>query len=162
LASPQNGSPQPGQANRSHTAPHLFACFEHDCFLELWRMDHRSYSRIDFKIEGFSLALVADLEKKINTVLAENHSVTANYLSEEEFRNRGYLIRSLEAKPPVSGGWVRVVEIQGFEAQACGGTHVKNTSEVGRLSIFRTENKGKINKRLYARLERSPLPSSSS
>ena len=120
------------------------------------------YSRIDFKIEGFSLALVADLEKKVNAVLAENHSVTASYRSEEEFRNRGDLIRTLQAKPPVSGGWIRVVEIQGFEAQACGGTHVKNTSEVGRLSIFRTENKGKINKRLYTRLEQSLPPSSSS
>ena len=112
-------------------------------------MDH---SRIDFKIEGFSPALIAELEKRVNAVLAENHSVAAYYLSEEEFRKREDLVRTLEAKPPVSGGRVRVVEIQGFEAQACGGTHVRNTSEVGRLSIFRTENKGKINKRLYVRL----------
>jgi misacylated tRNA(Ala) deacylase len=76
-----------------------------------------------------------------------------SYVSEEEFRKREDLIRTLEVKPPVSGGRVRVVEIQGFEAQACGGTHVKNTSEVGRVSIFRTENKGRINKRLYIRLE---------
>jgi misacylated tRNA(Ala) deacylase len=74
------------------------------------------------------------------------------YLADEEFCKRDDLLRTLEAKPPVSGGQVRVVEIQGFEAQACGGTHVRNTSEVGRFSIFRTENKGKINKRLYVRL----------
>ena len=49
---------------------------------------------------------------------------------------------------------VRVVEIEGFDAQACGGTHVHSTRELGRFSIFRTENKGKINKRLYLRLER--------
>jgi len=110
------------------------------------------HSRIDFKIEGFSPALIAELEKRANAVLAENHSVAAYYLSEEDFRKREDLVRTLEAKPPVSGGRVRVVEIQGFEAQACGKTHVRNTSEVGRLSIFRTENKGKINKRLYVRL----------
>lgn len=63
------------------------------------------------------------------------------------------LLRTLEAKPPVSQGHVRVVEIQGFDAQACGGTHVNATSEVGRFSIFRTENKGKMNKRLYVRLD---------
>lgn len=45
------------------------------------------------------------------------------------------------------------VEIEGFDAQACGGTHVGRTSQVGRFSIFRTENKGRINKRLYVRLE---------
>ncbi len=111
------------------------------------------HSRIDFKIEGFSPTLVAELEKKVNAVFAKNHTVAAYYLPEEEFRKREELVRTLEVKPPVSGGRVRVVEIRGFEAQACGGTHVGNTSEVGRLSIFRTENKGKINKRLYVRLD---------
>ncbi|MBP1732508.1 MAG: Ser-tRNA(Ala) deacylase [Deltaproteobacteria bacterium] len=110
------------------------------------------YSRIDFKIEGFSVALCAELEGKVNTVLAGNHALKSYYLPEEEFRKRDDLLRTLEAKPPVSHGQVRVVEIQGFDAQACGGTHVNNTSEVGRFSIFRTENKGKINKRLYVRL----------
>ena len=47
----------------------------------------------------------------------------------------------------------RIVEIQGFDAQACGGTHVSTTSEIGRFSIFRTENKGRQNKRLYVRLD---------
>ena len=74
-------------------------------------------------------------------------------MPEEEFRRRDDLLRTLEAKPPVSGGQVRVVEIEEFDAQACGGTHVRTTAEVGNFSIFRTENKGKINKRLYVRLE---------
>jgi misacylated tRNA(Ala) deacylase len=110
------------------------------------------YSRIDFKLEGFSPAMRAEMEKKVNAVLEEKHAVKSFYLAEEEFRKREDLRRTLEAKPPVSGGQVRVVEIQGFDAQACGGTHVRTTSEVGRFSIFRTENKGKINKRLYVRL----------
>jgi misacylated tRNA(Ala) deacylase len=111
------------------------------------------YSRIDFKLEGFSAAMGAELEKKVRTVLNGNHAVKSYYLAEEEFRRRDDLLRTLEAKPPVSGGQVRVVEIEGFDAQACGGTHVRTTAEVGKFSIFRTENKGKINKRLYVRLE---------
>jgi misacylated tRNA(Ala) deacylase len=111
------------------------------------------YSRIDFKLEGFSTALCAELERKVNTVLEANHALWSHYISEEEFRQREDLLRTLEVKPPVSQGRVRVVEIQGFDAQACGGTHVSSTSEVGRFSIFRTENKGKINKRLYVRLD---------
>ncbi len=111
------------------------------------------YSRIDFKLEGFSAALCAELEKKVNAVLASNRALRAYYIPEEEFRRREDLLRTLEVKPPVSQGRVRVVEIQGFDAQACGGTHVDSTSQVGHLSIFRTENKGKINKRLYVRLE---------
>jgi misacylated tRNA(Ala) deacylase len=111
------------------------------------------YSRIDFRVDGFSAATCAELERKVNAVLQENHALVSHYVSEEEFRKRDDLLRTLQTKPPVSHGQVRVVEIQGFDAQACGGTHVRATSEVGRFSIFRTENKGKINKRLYVRLD---------
>jgi misacylated tRNA(Ala) deacylase len=111
------------------------------------------YSRIDFKLDGFSAARCADLESKVNAVLAGNHAISSYYIAEDEFRTRRDLLRTLDAKPPVSGGRVRVVEIQGFDAQACGGTHVSSTVEVGRFSILRTENKGKINKRLYVRVD---------
>jgi misacylated tRNA(Ala) deacylase len=111
------------------------------------------YSRIDFKLDGFSAALCAELEQKVNAVLAQNHTLRAYYLPEQEFRQRQDLLRTLDVKPPVRDGHVRVVEIQGFDAQACGGTHVEKISEVGRFSIVRTENKGKNNKRLYVKLD---------
>jgi misacylated tRNA(Ala) deacylase len=111
------------------------------------------YSRIDFKLDNFSTALIAELEKKVNEVLAENHTLKSYMISEEEFRKRPDLLRTLDAQPPISHGKVRVVEIEGFDAQACGGTHMHNTSEVGRFSIFRADNKGKNNKRLYVRVE---------
>jgi misacylated tRNA(Ala) deacylase len=110
------------------------------------------YARIDFKLEGLSPALCAELQRKVNAVLDCHHAVTAYHVSEEEFRARDDLLRTLDAKPPVIGGRVRVVAIQGFDAQACGGTHVHNTADVGTMSIYRTENKGKNNKRLYVRL----------
>ena len=111
------------------------------------------YSRIDFKLDGFSPALRAELEAKVNAVLERAHPLRSYDLSEDEFRARDDLRRTLEVAPPVRDGRVRIVEITGFDAQACGGTHVHTTSEVGRLTIFRSENKGKINKRLYVRLE---------
>lgn len=111
------------------------------------------YSRIDFKLDGFSAAMRAELEEKVNAVLEGDHALKSYYISEQEFRERDDLLRTLRVEPPVSHGCVRVVEIQGFDTQACGGTHVSTTSEVGRFSIFRSENKGKINKRLYVRLE---------
>jgi misacylated tRNA(Ala) deacylase len=70
------------------------------------------------------------------------------------------LLRTLEAEPPVTRGHVRVVEIQGFDVQACGGTHVSVTGEVGTFSISRTENKGRTNKRLYVRLDQRQLGAS--
>ncbi len=112
------------------------------------------YSRIDFKLENFSAALCRALEQKVNAVIAGDHMLKAYSLPEQEFRRRDDLLRTLEVKPPILHGQVRVVEIDGFDAQACGGTHVHTTAELGRFSIFRTENKGRINKRLYVRLDR--------
>lgn len=111
------------------------------------------YARIDFNLGGFSAAMRTELEAKVNAVVQGNHALRAYTLPEEEFRRRGDLLRTLEAMPPAHHGEVRVVEIAGFDAQACGGTHVSTTAEVGRFSIVRTENKGKLNKRLYVRLE---------
>ncbi len=110
-------------------------------------------SRIDFKLDALSAALSAELEAKVNAVLAGNRRVSASYVSEDEFKGRDDLLRTLDARPPVRDGRVRVVEIDGFDAQACGGTHVDTTAEVGRFAIVRTENKGKLNKRLYVRLD---------
>ena len=113
------------------------------------------YSRIDFKLEHFPAAMCAALEQKVNAVIAGGHSIKSYAIPEEQFRRRADLLRTLEVSPPIRHGQVRVVEIEGFDAQACGGTHVHNTAEVGRFSIFRTENKGRINKRLYVRLEQA-------
>lgn len=110
------------------------------------------YARIDFQWDGFSPALCGALEEKVNAVLAADRPLAAYSLDEAEFSRRPDLVRTLEVKPPVVGGQVRVVEIEGFDAQACGGTHVHSTSELGRFEITRTENKGRINKRLYVHL----------
>jgi misacylated tRNA(Ala) deacylase len=111
------------------------------------------YSRIDFKWDGFSPAYMDELAAKVNGALDANRALRSSYVREVEFLQRTDLLRTLEATPVIDGR-VRVVEIEGFDAQACGGTHVHSTSEVGRFSITRTENKGKINKRLYVKLDR--------
>ena len=49
---------------------------------------------------------------------------------------------------------IRIVEIGGVDIQACGGCHVRNTSEIGSIEIFKLENKGKGRKRLYFRLKK--------
>ncbi len=110
------------------------------------------YSRIDFKVEGFSQQLATELEARVNAVLTAGHPLRAFYLSEAEFATRPDLLRTLEVKPPVIDGRVRVVAIEGFDEQACGGTHVATTAELGRFEIYKLENKGRINKRLYVRL----------
>ena len=110
-------------------------------------------SRIDFKLERLSPEVMAELEAGVNAVLAADHPVQADLMAEDEFRSRPDLLRTLDVRPPVDGGRVRVVRIEGFDAQACGGTHVAHVRQIGALRIVRSENKGRNNKRLYVRLE---------
>ena len=51
--------------------------------------------------------------------------------------------------PPRTNGSIRMVCIgDNIDYQPCGGTHVKNTSEIGLVEINKVENKGKLNKRV--------------
>jgi misacylated tRNA(Ala) deacylase len=111
------------------------------------------YSRIDFKLDRLSPELVQSLTAAVNEVLVGDHPVRSLSLPEDEFRRRPELLRTLDVRPPVVDGRVRVIEIEGFDAQACGGTHVAHTREIGRLRIVRTENKGRSNKRLYVEID---------
>lgn len=106
-------------------------------------------SRIDFKLDNYEKSMSGILEEKVNTVLCSALPVKSYFVSEDEFNQRPDLLRTLEARPPVEDGMVRVVEVEGFESQACGGTHVSNTIEVGRLSVTRVDNKGRNNRRFH-------------
>jgi misacylated tRNA(Ala) deacylase len=54
----------------------------------------------------------------------------------------------MSVRRPVTGGRVRLVEIEGVDLQACGGTHVRSTAEIGGLGVGKLENKGRQNRRL--------------
>jgi misacylated tRNA(Ala) deacylase len=106
-------------------------------------------SRIDLKLAGFTRDRIPELEAAVNDVLARDLPLRASVIAEEEYRRRPELVRTLNVAPPVVDGTVRVVEIVGFDAQACGGTHVHATGEIGRARVERFDNKGKDNKRFY-------------
>ena len=46
-----------------------------------------------------------------------------------------------------------MIDIDGLDMQADGGTHVANTREVGRINVIGHESKGRINKRLKIEIE---------
>jgi misacylated tRNA(Ala) deacylase len=141
--------------SRYHTVLHLVntvALRDYGAWITGAQIDV-SYARIDFRWEGFSASLCADIASKVNREVAANRTIHAYSLTEQEFAARPELLRTLQVRPPVFDGRVRVVEIREFDAQACGGTHVASTGQIGRMSIERTENKGRMNKRLYVRLQ---------
>ena len=57
-------------------------------------------------------------------------------------------MKTLSVMPPKGDGRVRMMAIEGLDVQPCGGTHVANTREIGRLAVARIRNEGKRNKRV--------------
>ena len=58
------------------------------------------------------------------------------------------LIRTQVNLVPERVRHIRIVEIQGLDTQADGGTHVANTGEVGSMEITGHKSKGRQNKRI--------------
>ena len=113
-------------------------------------------ARMDFSIPEFDRALAESLIEGVNAVVRERRPVTVRSLPRSEAEKDPTLVRvAQELMPEVEV--VRLIDIEGFDVQADGGTHVANTSEVGVARLERIENKGARNKRLYLVLD-PPVP----
>ncbi|HXX39247.1 MAG TPA: alanyl-tRNA editing protein [bacterium] len=108
-------------------------------------------ARMDFSLEDLSRERVAAVEREANRVIASNARILVRFVTHEEFE-RLDLVRLARDTVPRDLDRIRVVEIEGYDAQADGGTHVAHTTEIGSLKIVKTENKGKANRRLEIRL----------
>jgi misacylated tRNA(Ala) deacylase len=105
--------------------------------------------RMDFEFETMRQELVAEIEAAINKEVEASRLLQIKILPQEEAFQIPDLIRTKINLLPAHIKEVRVVEIEGLDIQADGGTHVKNTSEVGHLKVADYKSKGKINKRIY-------------
>jgi misacylated tRNA(Ala) deacylase len=135
---------------RSHTALHVL------CGI-IWRefgaqvsgcQMYPDRSRMDFTLEDLNPERVQLIEQRINAAVAAELPVRIRTLPREEAFQIPDLIRTRINLLPPHITEVRTVEIVGLDLQADGGTHLRNTREIGRVRIVKTENKGKHNKRL--------------
>jgi misacylated tRNA(Ala) deacylase len=108
---------------------------------------------MDFEFERMQKELVEEIEFKINVEVDAARPITAEVLPREQAFEIPDLIRTKINLLPEGIQQVRVVEIDGLDLQADGGTHVGNTNEVGRLRVVDYKSKGRINKRLVVELE---------
>jgi misacylated tRNA(Ala) deacylase len=138
---------------RHHTALHVLVGAVYRLFgaLVTGGAVYPDRARMDFSLEDLNRERVAAIEDEANRVLAEGRRVLIRFVTREEFERSDLVRLAKNLVPDVPQ--IRVVEIEGYDAQADGGTHVANTREVGRLRITRTENKGKANRRLEIALE---------
>ncbi len=104
-------------------------------------------SRLDFNIQDEKIDK-EEIEKKINQLVLEDHKIEFEWITKEELDKKPELVRTMSVKPPDTNGKIRLVKIGEIDLQPCGGTHVKSTSEIGKVSIGKIENKGKMNRRV--------------
>jgi misacylated tRNA(Ala) deacylase len=109
--------------------------------------------RMDFEFETMRKELVTEIEASVNAEIEKQRPVRIAILPREEAFQIPDLIRTKINLLPPQIQEVRTVEIVGLDLQADGGTHVANTSEVGRVRVVDYKSKGAINKRIYIELE---------
>ena len=140
---------------RTHTALHIL------CGV-IWRDYSASVTggdmkplagRMDFELEEMSADFSKEVEEKINIEVSENRNIKIYQLPREEAFQIPDLIRTKINLLPKGIEFVRIVDIEGLDLQADGGTHVQNTSEVGYIKMIGHESKGKSNKRLRIEVE---------
>ena len=103
--------------------------------------------RLDFDIPDAGLDK-ADLTEKLNALVAKDAPVTDRWITDEELDANPGLVKTMSVQPPRGSGRIRLVEIAGIDLQPCGGTHVRQTGEVGLVVVTDIEKKGKQNRRV--------------
>lgn len=107
--------------------------------------------RLDFDIEDASAVDKDKFSSELNAFVAAALPVGERWITDAELDANPGLIRTMSVKPPMGSGKVRLVMIGEngcVDLQPCGGTHVRNTREIGRVIVSKIEKKGKINRRI--------------
>ena len=110
-------------------------------------------SRIDFDLENFDREAFSGYIEKANEVISRNLDVSVTSMPRSEVEASPELCKLAKGLPP-GIDVLRMVKIGDVDIQPDGGTHVKNTSEIGKVELVKLENKGKSNRRLYFRLSK--------
>ena len=108
--------------------------------------------RVDFSLNNFDREQIKSYEAKVNEIINKKLPVTINIMSNDEAYTIPSVVKLKDVFPPESQE-IRVISIPGVDQQACCGTHVLNTGEIPNIEIFKAENKGKNNRRIYFRFK---------
>jgi misacylated tRNA(Ala) deacylase len=109
-------------------------------------------ARMDFELESITPEFGREVEEKLNAELSADRPVRVTFLAREVALADPDLIRTKVNLIPEAVDPIRVIEIEGLDKQADGGTHVRSTGEVGVVRVAKTENKGKAFKRMRIEL----------
>lgn len=136
---------------RRHRLMRIHTCLHLLCSLVDWPVtggqigDGRG--RLDFDVAEVNFDKVT-LTEELNRLIGENHPVASRWISEKELADQPDLVKTMSVRPPSGQGYIRLLDIEGVDLQACGGTHVAATGEIGPMEVVKIENKGRRNRRV--------------
>jgi misacylated tRNA(Ala) deacylase len=97
------------------------------------------------------------LEDDLNRLIACNMDVTSEWITDAELDAQPDLVKTMTVQPPRGSGQIRLIRIgvgpETADLQPCGGTHVANTAEIGKVRLGKVEKKGRQNRRVYLHLD---------
>ncbi len=103
--------------------------------------------RLDFDIPEAVLDK-DEITEKLNELIAGSHPVGSDWITDAELDARPELVKTMSVQPPRGAGRVRLIRVGEIDLQPCGGTHVRNTSEIGAVRVRKIEKKGRQNRRV--------------
>ena len=108
-------------------------------------------SRLDFSMPE-PVEDKQKIEDGVNSLIQQDLDVEQLWIKEKELDQNLNLVKTMSVSPPRGRGDIRLIKIFSPESQIdlqpCGGTHVKSTIEIGRITVGKIENKGKNNRRV--------------
>ena len=145
---------------RYHTAAHVLSAIIHreTGAMITGNQIAEDKTRIDFSLDEFSKEQIHAFADKANMLIGRGLPVHFSFLSRQEVESDPHLVKLAKGMPKLEtdsqrlsnqNQEFRIVDIEGIDRQACGGCHVKNTSEIGAIHIKEIENKGRANRRVY-------------
>jgi alanyl-tRNA synthetase len=120
---------------QQHTGQHVLS----QAFWELLEGETLSFhmgpeiSTLEIGLKTISDADCDRVEDRANSVVWEDREVKTYFVPEERIGEVPL------RRPPKKSGLLRVVEVDGFDYSACGGTHVRRTGEIGLIRLGPTE-----------------------
>ena len=114
-------------------------------------------SRLDFDLPETNLDK-SRISAALNVLIQTNHKISPSWISDEELEGNPTLVKTMSVKPPMGSGLVRLINVENVDLQACGGTHVKRTGEIGRVQVTKIKNKGRHNRRISVALTENSGP----
>jgi len=141
---------------RTHTALHALSGIvysQFDAKVTGGNMEAGGTARMDFELDHISQEFGQEVEARLNEALATGHDVHVLFLPRAEALADPDLIRTKANLIPADVDPIRVIDIEGIDKQADGGTHVRSTLEVGQVRVVKTGSKGRANKRMRIQLD---------